>query len=135
MATQIFVNLPVKDLSKSVAFFTELGYSFNPDFTDEKATCMIIADNIFAMLLIEPYFQGFTKKEIPDTSKTAEVTLCLSCDSKEEVNSRVDTAIKAGGKAHNEPNDMGFMYGWGYEDLDGHIWEVVWMDPSGMPQQ
>ncbi|NBA84608.1 glyoxalase/bleomycin resistance/extradiol dioxygenase family protein [Emticicia sp. CRIBPO] len=135
MATQIFVNLPVKDLDKSVAFFTELGYSFNPNFTDEKATCMIISDTIFAMLLVEPYFMGFTKKEIPDTSKTAEVTLALSRESRADVDSIVNMAIKAGGKAHNEPNDMGFMYSWGYEDLDGHIWEVMWMDPSGMPQE
>jgi predicted lactoylglutathione lyase len=135
MATQIFVNLPVKDLDKSVAFFTELGYSFNPNFTDEKATCMIISDSIFAMLLVEPYFMSFTKKEIPDTSKAAEVTLALSRESRAEVDSIVNMAIKAGGKAHNEPNDMGFMYSWGYEDLDGHIWEVMWMDPSGMPEE
>lgn len=135
MATQIFVNLPVKDLDKSVAFFTELGYTFNPDFTNENATCMIIADTIFVMLLVEPFFQGFSKKEIPDTSKATEVIIALSSESRADVDSMVNKAIKAGGKAPNEPSDMGFMYSWSYEDLDGHVWELVWMDPSGMPQE
>jgi uncharacterized protein len=135
MATKIFVNLPVKDLGKSVEFFTSLGYTFNPQFTDETATCMVVSDDIFVMLLTEPKFKIFTPKEICDTSKSTEVLVCLSCESREQVDDMVRRAVAAGGTTYNEPQDHGFMYGHGYQDLDGHIWELMWMDPSFVQPQ
>lgn len=133
MATKIFVNLPVNDLNKSIEFFTQLGYSFNPQFTDENATCMIITEDIFVMLLVKPFFQTFTKKEIVDANKSTEVLICLSAESREDVDELVSKAIKAGGTSPNEPQDHGFMYGHGFQDLDGHLWEVMWMDPNAAP--
>jgi uncharacterized protein len=130
MAQQIFVNLPVKDLKRSVAFFTALGYSFNPRFTDENATCMIVGDNIFVMLLVEPFFKTFTKKAIADATKSTEVLLCLSCDSRAQVDDLVRKARAAGGTTPSEPQDHGFMYQHGYQDLDGHLWELVYMEPT-----
>lgn len=132
MSSKIFVNLPVKDLKRSVDFFTKLGYTFNPQFTDDNATCMIISDDIFAMLLVEDYFKGFSKKEIVDTSKANEVLIALSAESREAVDEMVNKAVAAGGKAPNDKQDHGFMYQWGYQDLDGHIWEIMWMDPSAV---
>jgi uncharacterized protein len=130
MATQIFVNLPVKDLQQSITFFTELGFTFNPQFTDEKATCMIVGEHIFVMLLVEEFFQTFTKKEIADARKSTEVILALSADSREKVDQMVNKALEAGGTKSNEPQDHGWMYGWSFQDLDGHLWEVVYMDPN-----
>ena len=130
MPTQIFVNLPVKNLSKSVAFFTHLGYQFNAQFTDENATCMIINESIYVMLLVESRFKDFTPKAICDTSKATEVLIALSCDSREAVSEMVQKALAAGGTTFAEPKDHGFMYQHGYQDLDGHQWEVFWMDPS-----
>lgn len=132
MATKIFVNLPVKDLNKSVAFFTTLGYTFNPQFTDENATCMIISEDIFVMLLVEPYFKGFTKKLIPDTQTNAQAIIALSAESREEVDTLVNLALQAGGTAPNAAQDQGYMYGHGFQDLDGHLWEVMWMDPAAL---
>lgn len=134
MVTQIFVNLPVKDLNRSVAFFTKLGYTFNPKFTDEKATCMIISDTIYIMLLKETFFQTFTKKEIVDAHKAAECSIALSADSKDAVNEMVDKAEAAGATIPNPASDYGFMYQHSFEDLDGHHWEFIWMDPNGMPE-
>ncbi len=134
MATKIFVNLPVKDLNKSVEFFTQLGYKFNQQFTDETATSMIISEDIYVMLLTEEKFRQFTKKEIADATKSTEAIICLSADSKEEVDEMVKKAIDAGGTTPNPKQDYGFMYGWGYEDLDGHLWEVMWMDPGTIKQ-
>lgn len=134
MATQIFVNLPVKDLNRSKAFFTQLGYTFNQQFTDEKAACMIISDTIYVMLLIEPFFQTFTKKEIADARKTVECSIALSADSKEAVNEMVDKVIAAGATVPNDASDHGFMYQHSFEDLDGHHWEYIWMDPNGIPE-
>jgi uncharacterized protein len=135
MNKQIFVNLPVKDLDKSKAFFEALGYSFNPQFTDANAACMVIAqdsqDSIFAMLLTEAFFKTFTSKPIASAHEVTEVLTCLSCESREEVDSLVAKAVAAGGKAPRAPQDHGFMYGHGFEDLDGHIWELAYM--SGMP--
>ncbi|MGV8878145.1 MAG: VOC family protein [Sphingobacteriaceae bacterium] len=128
MATKIFVNLPVKDLNRSVEFFTQLGYQFNPQFTNENATCMIISEDIFVMLLIEPFFKSFTKKEIADATRYTESIICLSANSRAEVDVMVNKAIAAGGSAPNEKQDHGYMYGHGYQDLDGHLWEVMWMD-------
>lgn len=128
--SQIFVNLPVKDLAKSIEFFKALGYEFNPQFTDENATCMIISDNIYAMLLTEKFFATFTPKKIADGKQTAEVINALSLPSKAAVDELVNKAFAAGAKRYVEPKDHGFMYQWGFEDLDGHIWEYLWMDPS-----
>lgn len=129
MSTKIFVNLPVKDLPRSMKFFSSLGYSFNPQFTDENAACMVIAEDIFAMLLVEKFFKSFTPKEIADSHKTTEVLTALFVESREKVDELVSKAVAAGGKTYREPQDMGFMYGHGFEDLDGHLWEVGWMDP------
>jgi hypothetical protein len=134
MATQIFVNLPVKDLKRSMDFFTALGYTFNPQFTDDKAACMIISETIYVLLLEEEFFKTFTKKEISDTSKSNEVIVCLSADSREQVDALVKKAVDAGGTAPNAPQDHGFMYGHGFQDLDGHLWETMYMDVSAVPQ-
>lgn len=129
MATSIFVNLPVKDLEKSKEFFSKLGYSFNQQFTDEKAACMVISETIYAMLLTEPFFKGFIPdREIARADKTKEVLLALSAESKQQVDDLTEKAIAAGGKQFREPEDHGFMYARSFEDLDGHVWEVVWMD-------
>jgi uncharacterized protein len=130
MATKIFVNLPVKDLRKSVAFFTKLGYTFNPQFTDETATCMIVSDDIFVMLLTHEKFKGFTPKPISDATKSTEVLVCLSVESRTKVDEMVSSAIAAGGSTHSQPQDHGFMYGHGYTDIDGHIWELVYLQPE-----
>ena len=134
MATKIFVNLPVKDLNRSVEFFTKLGYTFNKQFTDENATCMIIAEDIFVMLLIEKFFKTFIKTEIADATKTTEALICLSAESRSEVDEMIKKAVDAGGTLYKEPQDHGFMYGHGYQDLDGHIWEIMWMDPASVKQ-
>lgn len=132
MNKQIFVNLPVKDLNKSVAFFTALGYTFNPQFTNEQATCMIISEgSIYAMLLVEDFFQTFTNKPIASAHEVTEVLTCLSCESREEVDALVAKARAAGGKVPRDPQEHGFMYGHGFEDIDGHIWELAYM--SGQP--
>ncbi len=133
MATQIFVNLPVKDLNNSIAFFTKLGYTFNPKFTNESATCMIISEHIYAMLLVEPFFKTFIDKEIADATKTTEVLICLTLGSKDEVDSMVQKAVDAGGKASRTAVDNGWMYQWGFEDIDGHMWEVFYSDPTQVP--
>jgi predicted lactoylglutathione lyase len=128
---QIFVNLPVKDLDKSKAFFFALGYTFDPRFTNEKGASMVIADgSIYAMLLTEAFFGTFTAKPIVQGKEATEVLLCLSCESREEVDSLVAKAVAAGGRAPRPPQDHGFMYGHGFEDLDGHIWELVYMVPQ-----
>jgi uncharacterized protein len=134
MATKIFVNLPVKDLKKSIEFFTKLGYTFNQQFTDDTATCMIISEDIYAMLLTHEKFQSFTKKQIADATKTTEVLICLSADSKEQVNELVDKAVKAGGTEPKAPQDHGFMFYRSFDDLDGHTWEIMWMDPTAINQ-
>jgi predicted lactoylglutathione lyase len=133
MHSQIFVNLPVKDLKRAVGFYTKLGYTFNPQFTDEKATCMIVGENLFVMLLVEKFFSTFTSKAITDTSKATEVLTCVSCDSKAQVDELVSKARDAGAKVPRQSQDHGFMYAHGYEDLDGHTWELIHM--SGMPPQ
>ncbi len=130
MNSQIFVNLPVKNLDLSKAFFAQLGYGFNAQFTNDDAACMVISEQIYVMLLTEPFFQGFTKKTIADAHKTTEMLLCLSCDSRAEVDELVKKAWAAGGKVTIEPQDHGFMYAHGFEDLDGHQWELCYMDPS-----
>jgi len=135
MATKIFVNLPVKDLKRSMDFYTRLGYSFNPQFTDDKAACMVISEDIYTMLLVEEFFRTFTKKAIADASNTTEVILSLSANSRQEVEETVKKAVAAGGTTPNDPQDHGFMYQHGFQDPDGHLWELVYMDPSAMEQQ
>lgn len=130
MSTQIYVNLPVKNLDKSVEFFTRLGFAFNPQFSGEKAACMVVSEHIYVMLLRESFFQTFTPKFISDTSKSTEVVLCLSRDSREEVNEMVRLAVAAGAKTPCKPMDHGFMYQSGFEDLDGHLWEIMFMMPT-----
>ena len=132
-SSKIFVNLPVKHLDRSVEFFKKLGYTFNPQFTDENATCMLVGENIYAMLLVESYFNTFTPKSLADAKTTTESLVALSLESREAVNKVVETALAAGARRYAEPKDHGFMYQWGFEDLDGHIWEYFWMDPS-VPQ-
>ena len=132
MATKIFVNLPVKDLDTSKEFFTNIGYTFNAQFTDDKAACMVISDDIFAMLLKEEFFKTFTPNEIADARKTTESIICLSADSREAVDDLISKATAAGGTTYKEPQDHGFMYGHGFRDIDGHLWEYMWMDPSAI---
>jgi predicted lactoylglutathione lyase len=135
MATKIFVNLPVKDLKRSIEFFGKLGFQFNRQFTDETATCMIITDDIFAMLLTEEKFKSFTPKAICDAKKFTEVLVALSYDSRAQVDEMIRTAVAAGGSTYNEAQDHGFMYAHGFQDLDGHIWEIFHMDPSFVQPQ
>lgn len=130
MSRQIFVNLPVADLDRSKAFFARLGFDFNPQFTDDKAACMVVSDDIYVMLLVRDFFQTFTKKPVADAAKATEVLVCLSCSSRGEVDTLVSQAIEAGGTAPNAPQDHGFMYAHGFEDPDGHVWELVYMEPQ-----
>jgi uncharacterized protein len=126
----LFVNLPVRDLKRSVEFFTTLGFTFNAKFTDDKATCMIVSEQASVMLLATPFFQTFTRNAICDTSTHSEALLAFSCSSREEVDEVVGKAIAAGGKHAMPATDHGFMYGWSFYDLDNHHWEVMWMDPK-----
>lgn len=132
MATKIFVNLPVKDLKKSIAFFTKLGFTFNPQFTDENATCMIIGQDIFAMLLVEKFFKTFTTKQIADATKSTEAIVALSLESRAKVDEMIKKVKEAGGREYREPQDYGWMYGRAFEDADGHIWEVFYADESAI---
>jgi len=133
MTTQIFVNLPVKDLDKSVAFFTALGFKFNPKFTDENATCMIVGEDSFVMLLVESFFATFTNKPLSDATKQTEVLVALSCGGRDEVDTMIEDAVAAGATTPMPSKDYGFMYQHGFQDLDGHLWEVFHMDADAMP--
>jgi uncharacterized protein len=135
MTTQIFVNLPVKDLNETVDFFTKLGFAFNPQFTDENATCMIVNNDIFVMLLVEKFFKTFTKKELSDTIKDTEVIVALSTESREKVDQMINKVIEAGGKEHRKPQDHGWMYGRSFEDINGHLWEVIYMNKNALKKQ
>ena len=132
MSTKMFVNLPVKDLDQSIDFFTKLGFSFNAQFTDKTATCMIVSEENFVMLLTHDKFKAFTPKEICDATKSSEVLIALSLENREKVDEMVRKAVAAGGTTYNEPQDHGFMYSHGFQDPDGHIWEVFYMDPSAV---
>ena len=128
MSHKLFVSLPIKNLDRTTAFFKAPGFTFK--FTDEKAACMVISDQAFVMLLSEPFFKGFTKRELCDTTRQTEGLFALSCGSRAEVDEMVNKAVAAGG-AHAMPaQDHGFMYGWSFYDLDGHHWEPMWMDPK-----
>jgi predicted lactoylglutathione lyase len=135
MSTKIFVNLPVRDLGKSMEFFTKLGYSFDQQFSDENAGCLVISDDIYAMLLVEPFFKSFTKKDIVDATTSTEAILCLGVESRQRVDELVDKALAAGGLPSNDTMDQGFMYGRSFQDLDGHLWEVMYMDAAAVPEQ
>ena len=134
MTTKIFVNLPVNDLKKSMEFFTKLHFTFNPQFTDETAACMVVSEDIFVMLLTRDKFKTFTPKNICDATTSTEVLVCLSCESRDHVDDMVRKAVAGGGTTYNEPQDHGFMYGHGFQDLDGHIWELIYMEPSAIKQ-
>jgi predicted lactoylglutathione lyase len=127
---KIFVNLPVRDLDKSMAFFSTLGFTFNPRFTDENAACMVVSDEAFVMLLTEPFFKTFTHRQLCNTATDTEGMVAVSCSSKVEVDEMVKCAIAAGGTHAMDKQDHGFMYGWSFYDLDGHHWEVIWMDST-----
>jgi uncharacterized protein len=135
MAKKIFINLPVVDLQKAMTFYAAIGFTNNPQFTDATAACMVLSEEIYVMLLTHPKFKEFTKKEIGNTSKTISVINSLSVDSNEEVNSMMEQVLKAGGKEPNEAKDYGFMLQRSFEDLDGHLWEVFYMDVSKFPKQ
>ena len=133
MSRQIFVNLPIKNMEKSQAFFRALGFEFNPQFTNDSGACMVVSDEAFVMLLGTEFFKGFTKREICDTRTHTECLIAISCESRAQVDEMVRTAVANGGSHAVDPNDMGFMYNWSFYDLDGHHWEVRWMDPAAMP--
>lgn len=130
MGRQIYVNLPVQDLNRSVGFFTKLGFKFDPKFTDANATCMIVGENIYVMLLLRKFFKTFTPREICDAKTSTEVLVCLSCESRAEVDELVVKAVKAGGSMVRKAQDHGFMYGHGFEDLDNHIWELIYLEKT-----
>jgi hypothetical protein len=130
MATQIFVNMPVKDLKRSVKFFTKLGFKFDPEFTNKDATCMIVGRNIFVMLLVRRFFKSFTKKKLCDAAKGTEMIVCLSAASRAKVDTMVAKAVAAGATTPNKSKDYGFMYQHGFQDLDGHLWEIIYMKPD-----
>src|SRR5262245_40390819 len=128
MKTQIYVNLPVKDLKESTAFFEKLGFELNPKFSDDRASCVNLGENMYAMLLAEDFFQTFTTKPISDATKSTEVLVCLSCVSRAKVDELVRTAVAAGGRSQRETQDHGFMNGHGFEYLDVHILELIFME-------
>lgn len=131
----IFINLSVKDLTRANTFFETLDFAFNPEYSDDTTTCMIINDNIFVMIMLEDKFKGFSTKEIVDTATSAEAIFTLTTESREQVDEFVNRAVAAGGEIYNEAQDYGFMYGWGFLDSDGHIWEIIYMDESVMSQE
>ena len=135
MSRQIFVNMPIANMQKTQAFFRALGFGFNPQFTNDQGACLVISEGIYVMLLVEPFYQGFTDKKIADARKTSEVLVCLSCDSREEVDTLVRKAREAGATVPRAPQDHGFMYSHGFDDLDGHTWELAYMDMSKFPAQ
>ncbi|MGW0084500.1 VOC family protein [Streptomyces sp. NPDC003393] len=128
----IFLNLATDDVAASRKFFTELGYTINPQFSTDDCSCVVISDTIVAMLLSKQRYADFTKKEIADATKTSEVLICLSAESREKVDELVDKAVAAGGTVSGETQDYGHMYGRAFDDLDGHTWEVMWMDPAAV---
>ena len=135
MATKIFINLPVKDLNRSISFFTELGFSFNPKFTNEKGTCLIIGENINAMLLVEEFYATFTNKEICNAETTSEVLIAVSLETREKVDEIMEKAIRSGVNEYVETKDYGWMYQRTFLDIDGHHWEVFYMDESKIPSE
>lgn len=135
MKTKIFLNLPVKDLNKAISFFTQLGFSFNPKFTNEKGTCLIIGDNINVMLLVEEFYTTFTNKQICNTATMSEVLISISVETRERVDEIMEKAVKAGGSEYMKTRDYGWMYQRTFLDIDGHHWEIFFMDESKIPDQ
>jgi len=136
MTRQIFVNLAVKDLKKTIEFFTKLGFKFNPQFTDENATCMIIDKDSFVMLLVEKFFKTFIPdKDICDAKKSTETLIALMAESRAKVDEMIDKVVSAGGTEYRKAQDYGWMYGRAFQDIDGHIWEIGYMDESAMPEE
>jgi hypothetical protein len=133
MSRLIFVNLPVADLTKSVDFFARLGFAFNSRFSDELATCMVISEQAFVMLLVRPFFATFVTRDVADPAAATGAIVTVSAESRQEVDALVDRALELGGTVSQQPQDEGFMYGRSFYDLDGHAWEVMWMDPSAVP--
>ena len=127
---KLFVNLAVRDLARSMQFFSKLGFEFDPKLTDDKAACMTLSDQAYVMLLSEPFFRTFTNRELCDTTRETEGLYAITCESRAEVNDLVQAALAAGATRAMEPQDLGFMYGWSFYDPDGHHWEVFWMDPK-----
>lgn len=134
MSRKLFVNLPVADLDKSKAFFSALGFAFNPQFTDQNAACMVVSEQNFVMLLVRPFFAGFTPKPLADAHATTEVLVAFDCDSREAVDALLEKALAAGAKEPRAAQDHGFMYQRTFEDLDGHLWEPFWFDQSTLQQ-
>lgn len=127
MHPQIFVNLPIENMARSQAFFSAMGYRFNPEFTNDQGACLVVGDNLFVMLLVKDFYQTFTSKAIADARTTSEVLVCLSCQSRDEVDALVDKAAAAGATTPRPAQDLGFMYSRSFDDLDGHTWEFVHM--------
>jgi len=134
--TKIFVNLPVSDLKKTMTFFSELGFTFNPMFTNENAACMVISEDIYSMLLVEKFFKSFIPdKEICDTKKSSEAIIALSANTREEVDELIGRAVSAGGSEYRQALDYGWMYGRAFQDINGHIWEIIYMDMTAIPEE
>ena len=133
MARQIFVNLPIRDMARTQSFYRALGFDFDPRFTNDQGACCVIAQDIHVMLLVEPFFRGFTHLPVADARETTQVLIALSCEGRAEVDDLVRRALAAGGSAPNPPRDLGFMYQHGFADPDGHLWEVFHMDPAAVP--
>lgn len=133
--SKMFVNLPVKDLDRSVAFYKSLGFAINPQFSNEKGACVVLGEHSYAMLLTIPFFETFTTKKTADTKQTTGAIMALAVDSREVVDALVNAAAAAGGTAQESSTDHGFMYEWGFEDLDGHLWGPFWMDPNFVQPQ
>jgi predicted lactoylglutathione lyase len=135
MPQMIFINLPVTDLARSITFYEAVGATQNPRFSDDQSMCMVFTDTIFVMLLTHQKFAQFTRRPIADAHATVQTLLCLSTDSREQVDSIVDRAAAAGGSGDPNPEqDYGFMYSRSVEDPDGHVWEIMWMDPAAAEQ-
>jgi uncharacterized protein len=132
MSRMIFVNLPVQDLTKSVEFFSALGFEFNQQFTDDNTTCMVVSEHACVMLLVRPFFATFTTKDVADSATTTGAVVALSAASREEVDALADKALELGGRMIKEPQDEGYMYGRSFYDIDGHAWEIMWMDPGAL---
>lgn len=134
MVNKMYLNLPVKDLDRSKKFFTQLGFAFNPQFTDEKAACLVLGDHIYAMLLTESFFQTFTRKKISDAMHSTEMLAAIQVGSRQTVDDIAEKAIEAGGETFRDPDDHGWMYSRCFADPDGHQWEVMFMDESAIPE-
>ena len=131
-AHKLFVNVPISDLQRSIEFFEALGFTFNQQFTDATATCMLVGEDAYFMLLDKARFAGFSKRPAGESRKQTNALFAFSLNSRAEVDEIVKKAVSAGGSLALDPQDHGFMYGWSFYDLDGHHWEVFWMDPAAV---